>query len=137
MKNFTISKESDLPFVAQEIAKMISHSLILLNGEMGAGKTTFVKYLVDELINYNLVNSPTFSLVNEYAFNESDTIYHMDLYRLESIEEALNIGIEEYIDSGRLCIIEWPDLVKPILPNEYHLIEIKILDDENRFLSFS
>ena len=137
MKKFTISKESDLPNLAKEIRMMIKHNIVLLNGEMGTGKTTFVKYLVNELINYNLANSPTFSLVNEYTFNGSDPIYHMDLYRLESIEEALNIGIEEYIDSGHLCIIEWPDLISPILPTDYHVIDIKLLANEVRSLSFS
>ena len=137
MKKFTISKESDLPNIAKEVGMMIRHNIVILNGEMGTGKTTFVKYLVNELISYNLANSPTFSLVNEYTFNESDPIYHMDLYRLESIEEALNIGIEEYIDSGHLCIIEWPDLISPILPTDYHLIDIKLLGNEVRSLSFS
>lgn len=137
MNTFTLNTESDLQFVVPEIVKLLRENLILLKGEMGAGKTTFVKYLVKELIDYDLVNSPTFSIVNEYSFNESDPIYHMDLYRLETIEEALNIGIEEYLDSGRLCIIEWPDLINPILPKDYHMIEIKNLSKDQRSINFT
>lgn len=137
MKTFTLATQSDLQKVAPKIANLLKHNLILLKGEMGAGKTTFVKYLVKELIDYELVNSPTFSIINEYVFNESDLIYHMDLYRLETIDEALNIGIEEYLDSGRLCIIEWPELILPLLPKDYHLVEIKHLsNEEERSINF-
>ncbi len=137
MNTFTLKTEADLQFVVPQIVKLLRENLILLKGEMGAGKTTFVKYLVKELIDYDLVNSPTFSIVNEYSFNESDPIYHMDLYRLETIDEALNIGIEEYLDSGRLCIIEWPDLINPILPKDYHIIEIKTLSEDQRSINFT
>lgn len=137
MNTFTLTSESDLQIVVPELVKLLTQNLILLKGEMGAGKTTFVKYLVKELIDYDLATSPTFSIINEYSINNSDPIFHMDLYRLESIEEALNIGIEEYLDSGKLCIIEWPELIEPILPQEYHVIEIKHLSEKERSINFS
>ena len=103
---------------------------------MGAGKTTFVKYLMKELIGYDQVNSPTFSIVNEYTQKDSDPIYHIDLYRLESIDEALNIGIEEYLDSGNLTLIEWPQIIKDLIPENHHLIEIIPVSPNERIINF-
>ncbi len=128
-KKIIISSEAELSAVCIKVIDLLQHNLILLNGEMGAGKTTFVKYFIDALTGYSGVTSPTFSIINEYQNKDGSPIYHMDLYRLENIEEALNIGIEEYLDSGNLCLIEWPNLISDILPPDYHLINLKI--DEN------
>ncbi len=128
-KKIIISSEAELGAVCIKVIDLLQHNLILLNGEMGAGKTTFVKYFIDALTGYSGVTSPTFSIINEYQNKDGSPIYHMDLYRLENIEEALNIGIEEYLDSGNLCLIEWPNLISDILPPDYHLINLKI--DEN------
>ena len=135
-KLFTISKESELQEVTNFIAENLNHQVILLLGEMGAGKTTFTKYLVNSLIGYNQVTSPTFSLINEYKNLDHQPIFHMDLYRLETIEEALNIGIEEYLDSNNLIIIEWPQLIESILPTNFHTIEIKSTGPTGRTISF-
>lgn len=96
----------------------------LLNGAMGAGKTTFVKALGKVMGVMNNVQSPTFSIVNEYITMEGETIYHFDCYRLKNTAEAYDIGLEEYLDSGYICLIEWPDRIEELLPNSY--VEIHI-----------
>ncbi len=137
IKKFTIKKESELTDVAKYVSDNLKYKIILLLGDMGSGKTTFVKYLMKEIINYDAVNSPTFSLVNEYSTDQPELVYHMDLYRLETIEEALNIGIEEYLESGHINLIEWPQLIEPIIPKESHKIEIALLETGERTISFS
>lgn len=99
-----------------------------LQGEMGAGKTTFVKYLCEALDSDSLVSSPTFTIVNEYVEKKRDPIYHFDLYRLESLEEARQIGAEEYFYSGHYCFVEWPEIASALLPEE--TIFVKITVDE-------
>ena len=137
MKKFIISDESELKAVSMKVNDLLQHHLVLLDGEMGTGKTTFVKYFIRELTGYAGVTSPTFSIINEYESKEGKPIYHMDLYRLESIDEALNIGIEEYLDSGNLCLIEWPDLIAPILQDNHHRISLEILENGYRCLTIS
>lgn len=99
-----------------------------LYGEMGAGKTTFIKELCSVLKSSNLVSSPTFTLVNEYEAENENPIYHFDLYRLKSASEALNIGIEEYLYSGYYCFIEWPEMIESFLPQD--AIVVKLTVDE-------
>lgn len=135
-KIFTITKESELEEVTQEIIENLSHNVILLKGEMGTGKTTFTKYFIKNLTGDESVTSPTFSLINEYKNMDGDPIFHMDLYRLENLEEALNIGIEEYLDAGKLTLIEWPQLIEPILPPLYHEIEFQLIEPNTRSISF-
>jgi len=136
-EEFIISSESELTHVSKKIISLLKHNIILLEGEMGTGKTTFVKYFIAALTEYSGVTSPTFSIVNEYENKKGIPIYHMDLYRLETIEEALNIGIEEYLDSGNLCLIEWPNLIADILPENHHLITLTLKDDGARVLTMN
>ena len=105
--------------------------LLLLRGGLGAGKTTLVQALSRHLGVEDHVTSPTFSLINEYLA-PSETVYHIDLYRLESLEEALQIGIEDYLDSGNWCFVEWPELLAPILTPPYAVVEIGADGDEAR-----
>ena len=91
--------------------------ILLLEGELGAGKTTLVKALCIALDSKDEVTSPTFGLVNEYRAGNGNPIYHIDLYRLNTIEEAIQIGVEEYLFSGTWCFIEWPELIGPLLAN--------------------
>lgn len=91
--------------------------LWLFTGEMGAGKTTLIKKIVKHLGFDGESNSPTFSIVNEYQ-NEKRTIFHMDLFRLNNIEEAMEIGIESYLNSGNICLIEWPQIIMPLIEEE-------------------
>ena len=114
---------AELPAAAQNILNLCSSQKIFaIYGEMGAGKTTLVKAIVQKLGAKDEVASPTFSLINEYVAEES--IYHIDLYRLNSKQEALDIGIEEYIYSGHYCFIEWPGLVADLLPENAAKITI-------------
>ncbi|NND08224.1 MAG: tRNA (adenosine(37)-N6)-threonylcarbamoyltransferase complex ATPase subunit type 1 TsaE [Saprospiraceae bacterium] len=128
----------ELQHFIPELAEAIGdHRLIVFKGEMGSGKTTLVKALckcwgvVDE------VTSPTFSIVQIYGTKAGTTINHIDLYRLKSLEEALATGIEEYlqITEGR-TLIEWPDIVEPILPNSYGILEISHVDANSRKIVF-
>ena len=107
----------------------------LFRGEMGAGKTTLVKEIGQQLKIKSIVQSPTFSLVNPYETESGEIMYHFDLYRLENVHEAVDIGIEEYLDSGHLCFIEWPERAE-ILWNIPHVnIEIINLTEFSRKLT--
>lgn len=105
--------------------------VILFNGEMGSGKTTLIKALCKRLGTTETGSSPTYGIINEYGISGS-VVYHMDLYRLKDIEEALSIGIEEYLDSGRYCFIEWPDVIRPILPDNFIEISLEREADNSR-----
>ena len=103
----------------------------LIDGEMGAGKTTLIKEICTQLGVEDNVTSPTFSIINEYR-SAKEPIYHFDFYRVKSLEEALRAGVEDYFYSGYYCFIEWPDIISPILPEQYFRINIEEGVDENR-----
>lgn len=120
-KTITISGIDNIDKAAKEFVELMGDATVFaFHGDMGAGKTTFINALTRALgVEDDVTNSPSFSLVNEYRSDTTaELIYHFDLYRLENIEEALDIGIEDYFDSGALCLIEWPDIVNDILPND-------------------
>ena len=98
-------------------------------GEMGAGKTTFIKAVCENLGVEDMINSPTFSIINEYSTTNEDTIYHMDCYRIEKESEAMNIGVTEYLYSGNYCFIEWPEKIERLLPDD--IVKVKIVEIEN------
>lgn len=113
----------ELDALAKEIISLLKHKIVLFEGDLGAGKTTFIKTLTKELGSTDDVSSPTFSIVNEYEI-PAGKIYHFDLYRIQSEDEALDFGMEEYLDSGNYCFIEWPDIIKDLLSEEFHTIKI-------------
>ena len=113
-----------------------ANKVIALYGEMGAGKTTFTKALCKVLGVVDGVNSPTFTLINEYRTKGGETIYHFDFYRINKLEEAFDIGFEEFAESGNLCIIEWPEKIEQILPSDTLRVKISVLDDGKRELIF-
>ena len=110
-------------------------------GEVGAGKTTFIQSLCKQLGVTSAVTSPTFALVNEYPYTDAtsgllQSVYHLDLYRLRSIEEALEIGVEDYLYSQKYCFVEWPELIEPLLPEDTVWIHFEILSDSQRKMLF-
>jgi len=123
-----------LDSVAQAIIKAVKHKVILFDGAMGTGKTTLIKALVKKLGSSDDVSSPTFSLVNTYHTSNSD-IYHFDLYRLNSMEEAYDFGIEDYLESNNWLFIEWPEIIKELLSDDFHIISIEHLGTEKRQLT--
>ncbi|RRB13993.1 tRNA (adenosine(37)-N6)-threonylcarbamoyltransferase complex ATPase subunit type 1 TsaE [Larkinella knui] len=106
------------------------YSVWLFDGEMGAGKTTLIKAVCQRLGVVNTVQSPTFSIVNEYVTNSGEPVYHFDCYRLRNEEEALDSGLEEYIDSGERCLIEWPERIAGLLPPDAWTIHLRVEDGE-------
>ena len=105
--------------VSQKIVENIKHKIIVFEGEMGSGKTTLIKSICKKIKTTDNVSSPTFSLINEYK-SQNSIIYHFDFYRIKNINEAYDFGANEYIDSGRLCLIEWGFKIKEMLPEQYH-----------------
>ena len=113
------------------------HNIIAFYAPMGAGKTTFTTALCNRLgVKEDAVSSPTFSIVNEYRTSGGDSIYHFDFYRITRVEEAFDIGLYDYLDSGSLCLIEWPENIEQILPEETLKVTITVLPDESRVVSW-
>ncbi|MCO6360293.1 tRNA (adenosine(37)-N6)-threonylcarbamoyltransferase complex ATPase subunit type 1 TsaE [Roseivirga pacifica] len=132
VKELTLQSKglNDLPEVAERIIDFGQNVTVwLFIGEMGAGKTTLIKTLCEKLQVLDQVSSPTFSIVNEYLTAKDETVYHFDFYRLEDAEEAVAIGAEDYFFSGNLCLIEWPQIIANLLPDEYMLVQIEALED--------
>ncbi len=116
---------SELPVIARKIIEFAGgHRIIAFNGKMGAGKTTLIKVICEELGVIDETGSPTFSIINEYLTEDDDSIYHFDFYRLKKLEEAYDIGIEEYLYSSSYCLMEWPGLITPLLPRGYVSVNI-------------
>lgn len=124
---------TDLDTVTTQLIKNLKTKTILLYGEMGVGKTTLIKSLVKILGSTDEVSSPTFSIVNEYELN-GDKIFHFDLYRIKDLEEAYNFGIEDYLDSNNWVLIEWPDVIKPILDQPFDTIKLELNNAQSRKL---
>lgn len=118
---------------AQEFVKMMGDNRIFaFYGSMGSGKTTFIKSVCEEMGVEETINSPTFAIVNEYESREGETIFHFDFYRIKSIEEVYNMGYEEYLYSDAYCLIEWPELIEELLPEEAVRVEITENGDGSR-----
>ena len=125
----------EINIAATEVLAQNPHKEILFHGEMGAGKTTFIKALCHVLGVQNATSSPTFSLVNEYLSDNGETIFHFDVYRLKHETEALDMGIEEYLYSGNYCFIEWAEKIPSLVPENHSVITIIVLPDDNRKLT--
>ncbi len=117
-------------------AHLQSQKILLFYGEMGAGKTTFIKAFCAVLNVEDTVSSPTFSIVNEYQYPQG-IIYHFDFYRLKNQTEALDLGMEEYFYSGEYCLIEWPEKIPDLLPGNYLKISIEVRPDQQRKLTIT
>ena len=120
----------------QMVQAMGEHTVFAFYGKMGAGKTTLIKALCDVLGVSDMVNSPTFSLVNEYRSDTTgELIYHFDFYRIKKIEEVYDMGYEDYFYSGALCFIEWPTLIEDLLPGDAVNVNIEEMEDGSRVVS--
>lgn len=112
--------------------------LVAFYAPMGAGKTTFITALCKRLgVQEDAVSSPTFAIVNEYRTGSGEPLYHFDFYRIENVAEALDIGIFEYFDSGALCLMEWPENIEPLLPEDTLRVRISVEPDQTRILSWT
>lgn len=135
MKESIIKIESleNYPSAAKEfIEKMGGNRIFAFYGKMGTGKTTFIKSICEAMGVEDIINSPTFAIVNEYEDAESNTIYHFDFYRIKSIAEVYNMGYEEYLYSDAYCFIEWPELIEELLPEESAKVYMEELADGSR-----
>ena len=114
----------------QFIAAMEDNTVLAFYGKMGAGKTTFIKAICEELGVTDVINSPTFAIVNEYRSDETgELIYHFDFYRIKKLDEVYDMGYEDYFYSGALCFIEWPELVEEVLPGDAVKVIIEEIED--------
>ncbi len=138
MKTIQLNSIENIDQAAHDfIAQMGDETVYAFYGEMGAGKTTFINALCKALgVEDDTTNSPSFSIINEYRSDSTaELIYHFDLYRLESLEEAFDIGVEDYFDSGALCFLEWPERIDDILPGDTVKVNITVNDDDTRTIT--
>lgn len=128
---------AELPDVANKLLVFAgAEKIFLFDGEMGAGKTTFIKAFCKVLGIKDSVSSPTYSIVNEYEGGKN-TVYHFDFYRIKNIREAYDLGYEEYFYGDGICLIEWPERVEELLPENYINVEISILSESGRCFKFT
>lgn len=138
MKSLTIESIETIHDTAREfIAQMGDATVFAFRGGMGAGKTTFIKAICEVLGVEDVINSPTFAIVNEYRSGSDELIYHFDFYRIEKIEEAYDFGYEDYLYCGALCLIEWPEKVEELLPGDCVEVTITELENGKREITFA
>ncbi len=130
----------DIEHIRESAREFIEHigdrRVFAFYGKMGAGKTTFVKAICEELGVDDVITSPTFAIINEYTSAEGDSIFHFDFYRIKKLEEVYDMGYEDYFYSGALCFIEWPELIEEILPDDAVRVSIAEQEDGSRTVTF-
>lgn len=117
------------------INQMGDNTVFAFHGEMGAGKTTFIKAVCEKLGVEDSITSPTFAIINEYRSNSGELLYHFDFYRIKNEEEAFDFGYEDYFFSGSICFIEWPERVESLLPHDTVNVTIKEVEDGKRLVT--
>ncbi len=139
MKTIEIKSLETIHEAAREFIKaMGDNTVFAFNGNMGAGKTTFIKAICEELGVSDVINSPTFAIVNEYRSDTTaELIYHFDFYRIKNVHEANDLGAEDYFYSGALCFIEWPEKIEEILPADTVVVDIEEQADGSRVVTIS
>lgn len=138
-KEFHVNGIDELGQVADYLISLRNESdIIAFYGPMGAGKTTLIKNLCHKMGVTDEVNSPTFAIVNEYVTVEGDSVYHFDFYRIKKLEEVYDIGYDNYFYSGNLCLLEWPEMIDPLMPDRFIRVEIALGEtDDSRKISVS
>ena len=138
MKEIVIDSLDELKDVAEAVIESLEgRNVVALFGAMGAGKTTLISAIMEHLGSTDNVTSPTFALVNQYNTAANEPVYHFDFYRINRIEEAFDMGYEEYFYSGDLCLVEWPELVEQLLPDDAMVVKIEILSPTERKFSIN
>ncbi|NOY38448.1 MAG: tRNA (adenosine(37)-N6)-threonylcarbamoyltransferase complex ATPase subunit type 1 TsaE [Chlorobi bacterium] len=137
IQNFSIKAETQLEKLAKQILDAGLFRIFAFSGDLGAGKTTFIKAFCRILGSADNIQSPSFSIVNEYLTPSGDPVYHMDFYRIKKIDEVFDLGYEDYFFSGHYCFIEWPEMIKDLLPPDTVTIRIENLGGENRNIKVS
>ena len=133
MKELKISSLDELKSVAEAVIESLDgRNVVAFCGTMGAGKTTLISAIMEYLGSNDTVTSPTFALVNQYGTAAGDTVYHFDFYRINRIEEVFDMGYEEYFYSGDLCLIEWPELIEDLLPEDAMVVRIEVISPTER-----
>ncbi len=137
--NIQISSLDNIQKAAKDfVAAMGEHTVFAFYGKMGAGKTTFIKAVCEELGITDTVNSPTFSIVNEYRSDTTgELVYHFDFYRIKKLEEVYDMGYEDYFYSGAVCLIEWPELIEEVLPEDSITVSIEEQEEGTRILTMN
>ena len=133
IKEFHLSSLNNIDEVAQDILQHFEdYKVFTLVGDLGAGKTTLTQAFCRQLNAVDDVLSPTYTLINEYKSNDGNMIFHADLYRINSLQEAIDTGIEDYLYSGKYCFVEWPQIISEILPFKFVNLDIKNLSNTSR-----
>ncbi len=133
MKEIEIDSLDGLKEVAEEVINGLNgRNVVAFCGAMGAGKTTLISAIMEYLGSHDTVTSPTFALVNQYNTANDEAVYHFDFYRINRIEEVFDMGYEEYFYSGDLCLIEWPELIEDLLPEDAMVVRIEVLSPTER-----
>lgn len=134
---FLLNENNEQVSALDILRQTVPHRVYAFYGKMGAGKTTFIKQLCEEMGTDDVVNSPTFAIVNVYDVERphKGEVYHFDCYRLKDIREALDFGAEEYLYSGNYCLIEWPEMIAQILPEDTVSVHIEVLENGDRRLT--
>lgn len=132
-----ISNVNEIAQAAKQFVEAMGESTVFaFYGKMGAGKTTFIKAVCEELGVTDVINSPTFAIVNEYLDGEGEPIYHFDFYRIKRLQEVLDIGYEDYVYSGNVCFMEWPELIEDLLPEDAVKVTIEEETEGSRKIVF-
>ncbi|MCB0410384.1 MAG: tRNA (adenosine(37)-N6)-threonylcarbamoyltransferase complex ATPase subunit type 1 TsaE [Flavobacteriales bacterium] len=138
MKEFIAKNVADLETISQQLlVEFGTEKIVLFKGEMGAGKTTLIKYLCKQLGIDDVTSSPTFSIVNEYVSNKEQKVYHFDFYRINDEQEVMDMGYEDYFYGGAYCFIEWPEKIPNLIPEKFVVVTIEVDEYNNRIISIA